>query len=195
MELLRNAFLAWNDQQPTSIEYDQQKLESLSSKYEETARATISEIEASINALDIHAETPPVQIDSWHVQCAIVYRLTRKLIVRYLVQKLGLLLDVLEKIEESEKRIETEHVSDEVRTDFRKSMHSLIVNLAEERLYVGTGKEPNHELHKQIEDAKQKYKVAPKESCGMYIGVSIYGDFLDYFDAKYLSEDILEGLT
>ena len=165
----------------TSISYDEEVLQHLVAGGEERERI-VNDLKDSMNVLD------SIQIDGWRAECAVKYRLTRKLIVSQLINKLQLISDILVKIRDSDRRIETEHVSNSVRSEFREAIYKLILTLAEEKL---ENEVVGGNLRDAFEIAKRKYEAAPKELSGMYIGVSIFEELLDYFEARYISIDIL----
>ena len=197
IELLKNGLVAWNDQQETSIAYDEKELAALTScKHEEREEALLTiRLNSSISLnRDSNSDVSPVHVDSWHAQCAIMYRLTRKYIVREQLKKLNLLQNVLQKIKNSEKRIETETVDVQVRTEFRQSLYNLIIVLSEEKVFGRETDASYEETIRDLEFAKRRHSKAPKENCGMYHLIFFYEQFLDYYESKYLAEDVLAGL-
>ena len=200
IELLKNGLLAWNDQQETSIAYDENELTALTSEDNEereeallTIRLNASASSHKSNGID-NGFVEYAHIDFWHAQCAIMYRLTRKYIVREQLRKLNLLQEVLEKIKNSDKRIETDGVDFQVRQEFRQSMHKLIAILSEEKVFGREADAAYQETIQDLEIAKRKHSKAPQVDCGMYHLIFFYEQFLDYYESKYLAGDILAGL-
>ena len=123
IELLKETAVSFLDQQPTSLEGDEQLLKACSSGSISAGDVTPDDqgLGEAMVSLQLFGEadsriprSSPVKIDAWNYRCALIYRLTRKNIAHQTIIKLSSIQELLEQIEETASRLESQSVLLEV---------------------------------------------------------------------------------